>query len=255
MRATPARRLPRGLAPRRVHLLGKAPRRAVIERLPRERPADRAVAQRGDRIRQPRVDERLRADDAARAPRAVHDHARRRIGRELAHPQHEFRARHARRARDAHRLVFVEAPRIDDHDVGPRIDQLLHFLRGQRRRVPLRLDELAERLARHVDVDEELAARRLPAGEPAFEQMHARVAERREYRCRARREILAERFAVDRDRRVAARNARPCVEFELRQRKIRGPQRMAARIWVFLAHVDQRDLRAGEQRGAHVGGG
>ncbi|VWC09160.1 hypothetical protein BSE24067_05260 [Burkholderia seminalis] len=237
---------------RRVDLVRKAARRAMLERLAGQRPADRAVAQCRDRIRQPRVDERLRADDAARAARAVDDHLRRRIRRERAHAQHELRARHARRRRDGHRLVFVEPARVDDHDVGLRIDQRLHLLRRKRRRMTLGLDPFAERLARHVHVDELFAARGQPAGETAVEQPHVGVAELRELLGRARREILAARFAEHDDRRVAARNPRPRVEFEFRQRKIGGPQRMAPRVRIFLAYVDQRELVAGQQPRAHL---
>jgi hypothetical protein len=256
MRGTPARSAtaPRGalVALRGFDVVREAPRGAMLERLSRERPADRAVAQRGHRVRQAGVDQRLRADDAARAPRAVHHDLRRRVRRERAHAQHELRARHTGRGRDVHRLVFVVAARIDDHDVGLRVDQRLHFLGGQRRRVALGLDPFAERLARHVDVDEQLAAGRAPAREAAVEHAHVGVAELRELRGGARREILAAGFAEDDDRRVAARNARPCVEFELRQRQVGGPQRMALCVRIFLAHVDQREFVACQQACADV---
>ena len=67
---------------------------AVRERLPRQVPADGAVAQRADRIRHPGIDERLRPDDAARAARAVDDDVRGGIARDL--PRALFRRRWVR---------------------------------------------------------------------------------------------------------------------------------------------------------------
>jgi hypothetical protein len=54
----------------------------VRERQAVERPADGAVPQRGHAVRKASVHERLRADDAARAPRAVDDDER--LGRGAA---------------------------------------------------------------------------------------------------------------------------------------------------------------------------
>ncbi len=92
------------------------------------------------------------------------------------------------------------------------VDQRLDLGRRQRGRVPLVFDEFAEGLARHVDVAEQFAARGAPAFQAAFEQMDAGVAQRREPGGGARREVFSVVFAVQHERRVAARDTAPGVE-------------------------------------------
>ncbi|MNN78452.1 hypothetical protein D3C81_1950110 [compost metagenome] len=82
--------------------------------------------------------------------------------------------------------------------------------------------------------------------------MHVGIAQRLQHRCSARREVFAGVLAVDHDQRVAARDARPRFQFELRQREVGGPQRVLLRERVFLAHVDQCDLGAGQQGLAYL---
>ncbi|MNN04720.1 hypothetical protein D3C81_1174500 [compost metagenome] len=234
-----------------VHRHRRAPAGAMVEGLPRQGPADGAVAQRGHRVREAGIDQGLRADDAARTACAVHDDPRLRVRRQLPHAQHQFRAGQAGGRGNAHSLVFVEAARVHDNHVGLFVDERLHFPRGQRRRMALRLHQLAERLARHVHVAEYLAAGGDPGCQPAVEPRHIRVAQPVQHRRRARRQILARVLPIDHDPRIAARNPPPRFQFELREREVGRPERMLLGVGVFLAHVDQRDLGAVEQRLPH----
>ncbi len=225
----------------------------ALECLTGERPADGAVAQRRHRIRQTGVHERLRADDAACASGAIDDHTRGRVRGEFAHAQHEFGTGHAGRAGNVHGLVFVEPARVDDDHIGARIEQCLNFLRGQRRGMPQPFDPLAKGFARHVDVAKDFSASRDPTVEAARETIDVGVAELAQHAGSARRQILAAMLAVDDDARVAARYARPDVDLHARERKVRRPQWVRLREWIFFANVEQRNFLTGEQRGTHVG--
>ncbi|MOA00750.1 hypothetical protein D3C78_1201230 [compost metagenome] len=109
----------------------ETPRLAVLQLLAGEGPADGAVAQRGYRVGDAGIYQRLRADQAAGTPGAVDDHPRGRIRRQFGDAQHQLSAGHADPAGDAHVLIFVEAAGIQHHHVGLRIQQRLHFLGGQ----------------------------------------------------------------------------------------------------------------------------
>jgi hypothetical protein len=136
----------------------------MAEGLASELPADGAIAQRRYRIRDASVDERLRADNAARATGAVDDHSRLWIGRYFTDSQHEFRSRYADGGWNAHGLELIEATRIDHDDISTGIEQPLHFLRRQRRGVAPGLDQFTEGLAGHIDVAEDLATSSDPPG-------------------------------------------------------------------------------------------
>jgi hypothetical protein len=94
-------------------------------------------------------------------------------------PQHQLGAGRADPAGDAHHRVFLEPAGVEDHLVGLGVDQGLDVLGGQRRRVPPRLDQFAERLAVGIDVLEQLVAGVGPACRPPF-SMDIGVAERRQ---------------------------------------------------------------------------
>ena len=111
--------------------------------LARQRPAYGAVAQRRHPVRHARIAQRLRADDAARATGAIDDDGGGRIWRDGACAQRQLGAGHADAAGDAHGLVFVVAARIEDDDVGLRIDQRLHFLGLEERRMGKLLHQFA----------------------------------------------------------------------------------------------------------------
>ena len=230
-----------------IHLYRPHTARAVVQFLAGQLPADRAIAQRRHRVRNSGVDQRLRANDAPRAARAIDDHLRRRVRGQLANPQHQFGTGQARGRGNAHGLIFVEAARVDDHHVGFAVNQRLHLGCGQRRRVTFRLHQFTERLARHVHVTKDLTACSDPCGQTTIQQRDVGVAKFPQSGRRAWGQILAIVLAVHDDARVAARDARPGFELELRQRKVGRPQRMLLRIGVFLAHVDQGDLGAVQQ--------
>ena len=235
------------------HLLQVTTAGAMVEHLIGQQPADGAIAQCRHRVGDAGIHERLRADDAARASRAIDDDLRGRVRCQLADAQHQLGTRHARRRGDAHGLKLFIAARIDDHHVAPGIKQRLDFLRAERRRVAVCLHVFAKGFARHVHVLEHFAAGCAPAIEFAFEQVHARIAEFSQLGRRARGEVHAIVHAVQHDQRIAARNARPRFQLQPGEREVGCPQRMRLGIRVFLADVDQRDLLAGQQGGAHVG--
>ncbi len=135
---------------------------------PRQVPADGAVAERGDPVRDAGVHERLRADDAPRPAGAVDDDQRRRVRRQLADAVHELGARHAmpvgmlivwysskRRASSTTTSACASSSALSSSADSDGV-----WRRG--------LDELAERLAGHVHVAKDLAARaRQPSSPPS----------------------------------------------------------------------------------------
>ena len=225
---------------------------AVVQHLIGQQPADGAIAQRRHRVGNAGIHERLRADDAARAPGTVDDDLRGRVRRQFTDAQHKLRPRHAGRSGDAHGLEFVIAARIDDHHVALGIEQRLDFLRAERRRVALCLHVFAKGFAGHVHVLEDLAASRTPAIQTTFEQIDTRVAEFSQFGGRLRGQVHAVVHAIQNNQRIPARNARPCLQLQPRERQVGRPQRVRLRVWVFFAHIDQGDFLAGQQRSAHV---
>ena len=84
--------------------------------------------------------------------------------REVADAQHQLRARHVDPSRDRDALVFVERAAVEHHHVGAGAEQPIELIGRDARRAVRMLDELAERLARHIDAREQLEARRGPGG-------------------------------------------------------------------------------------------
>jgi len=127
------------------------------------------VLQRDHLVRDPGIDQRLCADDRARAAGAVHHHQR--VGSRCrgTNAPHQLGAGGADAARDAHGAIFLFAPRIQHHDVRALVQQPPQVARGDRRRVPLRLHQLAEGFAGRVDVPEDLAAGAAPTSQAAVE--------------------------------------------------------------------------------------
>ena len=153
-----------------------------------EVPAHGAVLERHHTVGNARVDQGLRAYDAARAARAVDDHQR--IGRrdEVVHAVDEFSTRTIDAARDAHLGVFRERTAVEDDDFFAGIDAGLDFLRRHTRRIFVVLDEFTESLARHVDAAVDLVTFGCPRINAAFQHHYAGVAMAGKYRCRALRE-------------------------------------------------------------------
>src|SRR5207244_7708119 len=93
-----------------------------------ELPAHGAVLQRDDAVRDAGIAQRLAADDAARAAGAVDHDERFRIGRDVMHTVRELGAGRIDAAGDAHALVFLEGPRVEDDELLPARAQVLQFL-------------------------------------------------------------------------------------------------------------------------------
>src|SRR5438445_319252 len=83
-------------------------------------------------------------------PGAIHHHQGAWVWREVVHAVGELGAWRVDAAGNAHALVFLERPRIEDDEVGARRLQLDQLRGADARRVAAVLDELAEGLRRHV---------------------------------------------------------------------------------------------------------
>ena len=223
----------------------KAARLAMGEGLPGQGPADGAVAQGCHRVGEAGVNQRLGANNAAGAPGAIDDNARRRIGRQLTGAQYQLGSRHADAGGDAHGLVFVETARIEHHHIGLAVEQGLDLFGGQGRRVTLVLYQFAKRLAGYIDVDKQLATGPTPTVQPILQQADLGVAQCNQ----AFGGAVGQPFAVvvQGDLGIAAWNARVHLQFQLGQGDIRGEQRMGLGKGGFLTHVDQRDFFACQQ--------
>lgn len=114
----------------------------------------------------------------------------------------------------------------------------------------LGLHQFAEGLARHVHIPEQLAAGVAPTGQAAIEQGHFAVAEVEEALRGDRRQAFA--VVVDGNRRVAARHPGMDLQFQPGQRQVGGEQGMGLGERVLFAHVEQRQLPAGEESGADI---
>ncbi|MNM79062.1 hypothetical protein D3C81_909830 [compost metagenome] len=190
------------------------------------------------------------ADDAARAPRTVDDHLGGRVRCQLGHAQYQLGTRHADAAGDAHGLVLVEAAGVEHHHIGLGIEQCLYLLGRERRRVPLAFDQLAEGLAGHVDVAEQLATGCAPAGEAALKQCHIAVPQRRQALASQGSQPFA--VVIQSNGSVAPRYPGEDLQLQLRQRDVGRKQRVLLGERIFLADIDQRQFFMGQQRPANV---
>ena len=224
---------------------GRAALLPGFQRLPRQRPADRAIAQRIDPVGQTRIDQRLRADDRARAPGAIDDDRGIRVRRHRARAQHQFRAGGGHTARNAHRGIFIEPPRVENGNVGLLVDQRLHIGRGQAGRVAAMLDQFAKRLGVAVHILEQFKPRLAPTGQTARQRINLRepqIAQLRQRRCDKRLAII-----IDHHAHILARKAPCSLGGDAAQRDLRGKQRVAQRELGLLAQVNQRDFLARDQ--------
>ena len=154
-------------------------------------PGHGAVLQGHDLVAHAGVDQRLRADDAARATAAIDDD--RGIGRrhEIGEAIDQLRAGHADRGRNAVVVILLVRAAVVDRDVGLAIDQRLQILNGDPGRARLVLDHFGKRLAGHVHAAIDAEARRLPRGDAAVEPGDVVIAERGHPFRGARRQSLA----------------------------------------------------------------
>ncbi|SSL80526.1 Uncharacterised protein [Klebsiella pneumoniae] len=224
----------------------------VRQRLAGQRPADSAIAQGMDRVWHAGVDQRLGADDAAGASGAVDDNRRLRGGRQALHPQGQLAAGHADAAGDAHGLVLIEAPGVDDHHLLPAVDERLNLLGAERRCVTHAFHQLAKGFTGGVDVLKQLAAAAAPAGETLGQQGHILIAPGPQPFDGDLRQTLA--VVVDGERGGEARYPPADLELQFAERQIDGKQRMSGGEIGLFTDVDQRQFTTVEQRLADPGG-
>ena len=220
--------------------VGIAPARPMLELEAGEEPPLRAVFQRVDRIGDAQIDQRLRADDGARAAGAIDDDLGLRVGNEVADAQRQLAVRAADAAGDAHLGVFAERAAIDDDEI---LGGLAHGLQVSRRhpgRVPLVLDELAERLARDVDASVERVAGALPRRRPSRQDVDVAVA----YGLRPPGGALGNAVTA-----VAEHEPHGLVRHQRRQARLEaaigqrhGEKQMSLAELARLAHIEQRHL-------------
>ncbi len=221
--------------------------RAVFELPARQRPADGAVAQRHHLVGNTGIDQRLGADDRAGAAGAIDDDGGRGIGRGAAGAQHQFGAGHADRARDVHGRIFVEAPDIEDLNIGFGCDQISDFVRRERRRVATMFDQFAECLGVGIHILENFVTGVAPALKSAIELSDVGVAERLEL-FRRRHEAFS--GIVDYDRHILARQPQCSFQRDPVRGHVGGEQRMAGGEGRLVPEIEQRDFLAQQQRAA-----
>jgi hypothetical protein len=223
-------------------------RAAVFERVVVQVPTLRAVLQRIDGVRQPEVDERLRADDASRAARAVDDDGCGRVGHELPHAVGQFAVGAAGGAGDVHLVELADGAAVEHHDLVLAREHLGQLVGADAGRVVRLFGQFAEGLGGQVDAREEHVARGLPRGCAALQHMHIGVAQGGQAFGRAQGHIG---FAiVVRDHpHAAARHEARCVDLEPAEGQRDAVEQMCLAVLAVLAHVEQRDLAAVVQPG------
>ena len=106
-------------------------------------------------------------------------------------------------------------------------------------------DQLAEGLARYVDVAKQLAACIVPAGKPALQQRHIGITERLQALRGHGGKAFA--FVIDGDGRIAARYPGVDVQFQPGQGDIGGEQRVSLGERRLFADIDQCHFLAVQQ--------
>ena len=215
----------------------------MLEAEARQRPTLRAVLECDHRIGHTEINERLGADDGARAARTVDDDLGVGIRRDVADAQHQLPVRAADAARDVHFVIFGEGAPVDDHEVFAGTTHGLQLQGGDARGVTLVLDKLAEGLARDVDAFIERVAGALPSRRPAGQDVHAMVAQ------------CLRPLGGPLGDRVLAAIAKHHPDTPVRHEHIEAELETAVGQWyckkevalaelACLAHVDERDLAA-----------
>ena len=224
---------------------------------PGQFPAHRAVFERHDRVREPGIAQRLGADDAARAPGAVDDDEALWRLQPVGHAIDQLGARAVERAGDAHVAEFGQGPAVDDQHLLAGIEPPLQLGGGDMRRLAAMLDELAKRLARHVDPGEQLGPGSAPAARPARHDREIAIAHRGKSGGGAFGEILpiqCARAAIqDDDPRGFARHQLADHQLKPGERHRIGEKRVALLGEdALFADIDERDLGAVAQHDPHL---
>ena len=216
-------------------------------------PAHGAVFQRHDPIRQTGIDQRLRADDRARAPGAVHHDQRIRVCCECGYPVDQLGSRTIECTGNVHHRVFAHRPGIDHQDVLTGIQLCLQIGRGDARRGITVLDILAERLAGHEHAGIQLVACRAPGTEPASQHMDVAIPETTQYT----RRTLCERLVIigQDDPRPGTWHQATDQPLEMRKRAGRGKEQVVLAVHTLFARIQDRKLAVvGDHRLELTGG-
>ena len=156
-----------------LHAIG-----AGLELVPGEHPSRRPVLQ-PEHLRDPHALEHAGADDAARAPGAVHDDRRIAIDvlGDVGDAQRQLAPGHAAAAGDTEAPELFGGARIEDDELLALLDARREILALDLRDVVNHLDLLAEVLARDVHPPLGLEPVGDPAVDPAVEHRHLAVAQ------------------------------------------------------------------------------
>lgn len=113
------------------------------------------------------------------------------------------------------------------------------------------LHQFAERLARHIHINEQLAASLTAALQTAVEQLHIAVAKRLQALQRNVRQAFA--VVVEGDSRITTWNPRKNLQLQFRQRYVHGKQWMSLGKRCFFTDVYQGQFLTVQQRLTNVG--
>jgi hypothetical protein len=142
------------------------------------------------------------------------------------------------------RLVLLEPPGVDHHDVPPVAEHRLQVLRRHVRCARRDRHQLPERLARGVDVGEQLSAIRRPSGQAAGQQRHVPVAEAAEpaHRRGSVGAAVPPSVPVDHQRHRAPGQPVEDLSLQAAQRERGREQGMPRGEASLRAHVEEPDL-------------
>ena len=217
---------------------------AVVQLEVRQIPALRAVLQRIDGVGHAQVDERLRADDAARAAGTIDHDGGVRVARQRVGAQGQLAVGAADAAGNAHLLVLAVGPAVQHDQVVATALALGQLGGADARGVENLFGQFAKGLARHVDPGEGRIAVALPLRDAAGEAIDPRVAQGAQRCRRTRGDVVLATFVIDHHAHVAARRQARDVGLEPAERHGRRIEQMGLAILAVFAHVQQRNLAA-----------
>ena len=216
--------------------------RVALQFKPGEPPTLGPALQRDDLVRHTGVDQRLRADDAARAPGAGDDDQRVPVRHEIGEAIDQLRARAGLRARHVKAVEFLDRAAVEHDMLGAVAAHPVELGGGDMRRVAGDLDEFGESLARHVAARKQRVARHRPRRDTAGQAVDIVIAERGEP---SRRLVGDAVIAVEEDDPGRFARHQP-QDFELEPAigQIDREQRMAVAMRPLLAQIEKSDLLA-----------
>ena len=165
----------------------------------------------------PGIAQGLGADDAAGPPGAIDNDKIVRRAQPVRHAVHQLGAGTVERAGNAHVAEFADRPAVDDQNILTGIEAALQLGGGDVGRAAAMLDQLAERLARHVDAGEQLEPGGCPGAAAARHDGDIVIPHPVEFRGGALGQTLVAAVEHD-DTRWFARHEIADHQFEARQR-------------------------------------